>query len=263
MREALGRIFFQYGWDTRCRNLIPAKTLRPLLSEAAGRGESPVLLDVGCGRRGVATFLRDVPVMGVDLEQEVDVAANFTFRPGSITSLPFADRSFPFVSCVDVLEHLPLETRPRAVDELVRVADCAVLIACPHGPTAERCDHEFVQTLVGRKRAVPDWLEEHLRQPYPTVSVVCDEVRRAAAATGRDVAIDVRYCEPEILCRAIRKGAARSPVLYAALNLALGAAMPLLPAPTAGDSYRCVLLATLGPRREVPREADDVSSTRA
>lgn len=242
MHELLQRALFRYGWDTRCRNLIPARLLRSLMGGGSPPAR-PVLLDVGCGRIGLAGFLPDVPVVGLDVEQPVESAPNFTFRPGSVTALPFPDGSFPFVSCVDVLEHLPPDVRPLAVEELTRVASRAVLIAAPHGEAARRCDEEFRRDLTARRRPVPGWVDEHLGQAYPTGAEVVEQLKRAAAGRGRAVKISLSYSEPLSASRLVRRSAARSGALYTAVNFLMGVALPVIPEPREADSYRVIILA--------------------
>lgn len=135
LKNLIRGALYRYGWDTRCRNLVSARAVRATLAARSPVPQtSPALLDVGCGELGgLAAFLPGVKVMGVDLAPPAKPIENFTFKTGDITALPFSDRSFPVVSCIDVLEHLPLEARNRATRELLRVAECAVLIACPHG----------------------------------------------------------------------------------------------------------------------------------
>lgn len=220
--------------------------LRPLLERARRDDGRALLLDVGCGSRGVATFLPKVPVQGVDLPQDdVTETADFKFKVGSILDLPFADQSFAYVSCVDVVEHLPTEIRERAIGELLRVAEHGVLIACPHGDQARRCDERFERGLRRRGRPLPSWLEEHLRQAYPTVESLSRELHEAAQRQGRSIEIAVSYSEPALLCQAIRSTSMRSTLLYAGANLLFGLALPLVPAPGPDDSYRCVLMVSM------------------
>jgi SAM-dependent methyltransferase len=246
LQGILQRAFYRYGFDTRCRNLGPARALRPLMEAEAPSGR-PVLLDVGCGQLGLAGFMPDVAVVGVDIEPPPESAPNLTFHRGSVTNLPFPDQSFPFVSCIDVLEHLPLDARARAVRELVRVAARALLVAHPHGPTARRCDEDFRRAMEERGQAAPAWVYEHLGQTYPTAAEIAGQVRAAAAAAGRAVKISLSYSEPLTACRLVRATAARSGLLYAAVNLALGAVSGVLPAPGADDSYRVIVLAEFTP----------------
>ncbi len=244
MRTALQRALYRYGWDTRCRNLVAARALRSVLA-AVPPQDCPVLLDVGCGRFGLAAFLRGVSIVGTDVELPVNSANGFIFQPGDVTALPFRDHSFPVVSCVDVLEHLSLPDRERAVQELVRVAERAVLIACPHGQTAQDCDEIFRRACAARGRPLPAWVAEHQQHPYPVSDVLAEQVQRAAEASGRMAKISLSYCEPARVCRLVRAAAARSSLLYAAVNLFFGALFAVMPTPDAQGSYRMVLMTEL------------------
>jgi len=246
MRVVFERVIYRYGWDTRCRNWVPARILRTLLKNLRSQTE-PILLDVGCGRIGMAAFLNGTKVVGVDVEPPLESVENFTFQQGTIIDLHFPDKSFQVVSCIDVLEHLPLEARDRAIDELVRVASRAVLVACPHGENGQACDSHFQSALESRSRPIPEWLAEHQRQEYPTTTKVAEKVREAAAASGRKVKITLSYCEPVRACRFVRGAAARSNTLYLVANLLLGLLLPLAPAPKSENSYRMVMLAELSP----------------
>ncbi|MGA9773196.1 MAG: class I SAM-dependent methyltransferase [Blastocatellia bacterium] len=243
MKERFKRALYRFGWDTRCRNLTAARLLRAVLQNAQ---PSPVLLDVGCGRFGIQAFLKEVEIVGVDKNAPTeDALPGFALQRGDVTALPFPDRSFTLVSCVDVLENLSLAERDKAIKELVRVASCALLIACPHGQTARACDEEFLNACQSRSRPVPDWVREHQDQSYPATSVVVEQVHRAARESGRTAKVSISYCEPAIICRLVRAAAARSRVLYAAANLLFGALFNLLPAPGADNSYRMIVLAEL------------------
>ena len=70
------------------RNRVVATLLRSLLAQER-RQSRPALLDVGCGSFGVAMFLREIPVIGVDREQPRTTIPNLTFRRAAITALPF------------------------------------------------------------------------------------------------------------------------------------------------------------------------------
>ena len=249
MRQALERTFYRYGWDTRCRNLAPARLLRSVLPSRPSQ-DGPILLDVGCGKFGIVTFLRGVPAIGIDRQAPAEIVEGVTFQLGDVTAIPFLDRSFPLVSCIDVLEHIPPDARDLAINELVRVASSAVLIACPHGKTAEECDKEFRNACESRARAIPAWVLEHEKHHYPVTTTVIAQIHKAAFETGRTARVTASYCEPASVCRLIRAAAARSGLLYAAVNLLMGALLDLLPSPDAGSSYRMIVLAELSPRSQ-------------
>jgi SAM-dependent methyltransferase len=220
---------------------MPVRMLRRALDELPDQG-GPLLLDAGSGKGGLAVFMRDVTVMGVDLHPPAERLPNLTFRQGTITELPFPDRSFPLVSCIDVLEYLSLEERDKAIGELVRVASHGVLIACPHGQLARSCDREYEQALLERGKPVPEWITDPSPHAYPTADGVAESVRKA----NRDARISISYCEPAAICRLVRFAAARSDTLYATVNLCFGLLLPLMRRPTAATGYRMVLFSEVG-----------------
>jgi SAM-dependent methyltransferase len=244
IRNYFQTALYRYGWDTRCRNLIPARMLKTVLRDIPLRSE-PMLLDIGCGQLGVAAFLPHVSVMGTDIDPPTATAPNLTFQRGSITSLPFADQSFPLVSCIDVLEHLSPQDRELGISELVRVAADAVLVAYPQGELAAHLDEEFRRDCELHGKASPSWLVEHQRQPYPVNSTVVEQLNAAVRATGRRATISLSYCEPAGVSRIIRRAAARSNLLYAALNLFFGAMLPFIRSPNDSNGYRTIALIQL------------------
>lgn len=245
VKHSIRRFIFRHGWDTRNRNLAPALLLRRAFPNLRGEARMP-LLDVGCGAQGVAAFLPGVRVVGVDLGMPSATDANITFQIASIKHLPFADRAFPVVTSVDVLEHLSLDDRETAIRELIRVAGRAVLIACPQGETAKNYDEQFRQALETRRRPVPEWVFEHGRQPYPARETTVEQVHAAARMSGRRAEISVSYCEPVAVGSYVRRAAARSDALYTAINLLLGM-MPLklFLSHKQSGSYRMLILTEL------------------
>jgi hypothetical protein len=74
---------------------------------------------------------------------------------------------------VDVLEHLPVDLRPRLLAELARVSADRVVVGGPEGPVARRADQRLRERLRGGHRVVPEWLDEHLEiGRYPDAAVV-------------------------------------------------------------------------------------------
>lgn len=248
LRAMMRGVLFRYGWDTRCRHIAPVRILREELARVPAAGGEPVVLDVGCGRLGVAAFLDRTPVMGVDLEPPDNVLANRAFTTGSIVDLPFADRAFPCVSCVDVLQDLSPEVREQGVAEMLRVARDVLVIAAPQGEAASRCDAELEHAMVARGVAVPPWVKVSRANPYPTVDAVVTAVRNV----DRCAAISVTYSEQLRVSRVVRAAATRSSVLYAVANLAFGLLARAIPAPKSANAYRMVVCVRLSRSGDQP-----------
>ena len=102
------------------------------LKETLNRAPESVL-EVGVGDRVFGDFIRNNT--GVRY-QSVDIAEDLSPDiVGSITNLPVPDNAADIVCAFEVLEHLPLAERGRAVAELVRAAKKYVIISVPHfGP---------------------------------------------------------------------------------------------------------------------------------
>ncbi len=83
------------------------------------------LLDAGCGTGGFLRYLSKFgDVTGIDLS---DTALEYARKNGlncqkaSIESLPFADKTFDAVTCVDVIYHMNVGSEIAALKELSRV----------------------------------------------------------------------------------------------------------------------------------------------
>ena len=183
-----------HNYSTGVRLRAAAQIARRFLNGRA-TNSAPMILDVGSGRYGIAAFLSDIPVHSVDPMPLKTCMPGVTFVQADVKALPYRDRIFPVVCCIDVLEHLPVTVRLPAIAELVRVAECLLVIACPYGSLARDCDSIFLEALRAKGRTPPDWLTEHQRQPYPDAALLAGHVQECAAfdrPQGRDFVFVLR-----------------------------------------------------------------------
>src|SRR4051794_4136408 len=146
---------------------------RELLLDDDGRAVGS-LLDVGCGPHGFACVAPGVPFVGLDVEFGESVAESMLAvraRPGR---LPFADRAFDTVLCLDVLEHVPRPQRASFILELGRVASRRVIVACPSSE-AQHLDDYAREMYAGGE--LPSWLAEHYEHVLPTPEEIARFVR--------------------------------------------------------------------------------------
>ncbi len=89
------------------------------------------VLDAGCGEGVLIEELKKegYNIVGIDLNY-----ASRDVIKGDITKLPFNDRAFDYILCMDVLEHLSFQDQKSALCEIRRVlkADGELLLSIPN-----------------------------------------------------------------------------------------------------------------------------------
>lgn len=104
-------------------------------------GHYQCLLDVGCGEGipllNILPALHGSKVCGIDLDEEKLplIQKNIpggAFLRGSIYNLPYSDKTFDLVLCLEVLEHLNFPEK--AMEEIHRVAAKDILFSVPNEP---------------------------------------------------------------------------------------------------------------------------------
>ncbi len=236
-RSILHKTLYKLAWDTRCRNVDVSRLLRRHI------GPETTILDAGCGEYGLAAFISAKNIVGVDILPTDTRVDKFDFVHGSILTLPFQSGSFSITVSVDVLEHLPSELRQKAVAEVVRTARNAVIITFPCGANAREADERFAERLQEEGSPLPDWLDEHLRAPYPEAAEVAAWIDAEAETSGRKAVIATHFSESLAVAEFLRARATKSKYLYLLSNFACGALLPLLPRASEQNAYRAIIFA--------------------
>lgn len=100
------------------------------------------ILDVGCGNGAFLNSLSDVyETVGLDASSEALKHVHSKSVHGDISELPFDPESFDLLTCLEVLEHLPLDVFKKALSEIQRVAKKYILISVPN---SEDLDYHLV-----------------------------------------------------------------------------------------------------------------------
>lgn len=99
------------------------------------------ILDAGCGEGFIDRLIIDrypgVRITGLEFTKEAITIAKATnpsveYIQGDVCNMPFKDRSFDFVLCTEVLEHL--QDPEKAMKEIMRVSTGRFLITVPNEP---------------------------------------------------------------------------------------------------------------------------------
>jgi SAM-dependent methyltransferase len=123
-RAGLWKIFAP-GFPDTARRMAQGPAFRAILRDRRFGG---VCLNAGCGEGLYSSLLESLP--GVTCIENVDIATSSRvaalhpdprnrFIQGSLTNLPYPDRTFDSCLCSEVIEHIP--NHERAVEELARV----------------------------------------------------------------------------------------------------------------------------------------------
>jgi len=236
--KTIRNLLTRWSWDVRVRNEDVAHVVQDVLDSERS------LLDAGCGENLFANYFFRGQVLGVDIARPTSPQNVGRFVTGSILRLPLQDDSFDWAVSIDVLEHLPENLRTAAVSELVRVVRSGVVIAFPFDGHSRELDEQYFIDLQARHHSIPEWLEEHLRQPYPQIESVLNLIATKARANGFEVRSSVLYSENIRVTRMLRWCSIRSKIGYLFLNLLFGILLPVMPRKlTRKGSYRAILIA--------------------
>jgi ubiquinone/menaquinone biosynthesis C-methylase UbiE len=103
------------------------------------------LLDAGCGNGLFLNYLqrtfpnRFARLCGVDRSVAALAHVKTEKHNASINQLPFSEGEFDTVSCMEVLEHLPVTIYGQALGELARVARENIVVCVPYNQDLRAC----------------------------------------------------------------------------------------------------------------------------
>jgi ubiquinone/menaquinone biosynthesis C-methylase UbiE len=112
-------------------------------------------LDVGCGRGEMVKLANSRGVTACGLELVPKLCDGVTIKQGSVLDIGYADKTFDYVSCYDMIEHLPPEYVDKALDELFRVTANTLYIT-----TNDKRSHLGDLELHLTRRPRPWWTEK-------------------------------------------------------------------------------------------------------
>ncbi|CDH43065.1 class I SAM-dependent methyltransferase [Candidatus Contendibacter odensensis] len=178
---------FSSPWRFRLRRgIIPWLTYehRPYLNEFKMRYKwvkkycsGKDVLDIPCGMGwGTSSLTSAKACTGVDLSEEAIAEARqrygnkLRFEIASMAALPFEDRSFDVVSCLEGIEHVPQDVGRKFIDEAFRIlrSNGTLLISSPYCKNGKHSGNPYhvyeykpdeITSLVENSFSIIDWFE--------------------------------------------------------------------------------------------------------
>lgn len=133
--------------------------------------QAATVLDVGCGNGLFLNHLKRTyanrfqTLVGLDRSEAALEHVETETAVSSIDRLLFSDLQFDTVTCMEVLEHLPLTTYSKALTELARVARQSIIICVPYKQNlrASQCQCPTCLTCFNPDYHVRSFNEDALR----------------------------------------------------------------------------------------------------
>lgn len=94
------------------------------------------LADIGCGNGIFENYLisnrPNLKIIGIDRSEAALKYVKTDKKLGDILNIPLEDKRYDCVSCLEVLEHIPVSVYDKALSELARVSSKYIIISVPY-----------------------------------------------------------------------------------------------------------------------------------
>ncbi len=129
------------------------------------------VLEVGSGGSGISDYFKG-SVIGIDTDfSKTGTKKNPNIRhiKGSVFKLPLKDESFYNVVCLDMLEHINVQKRGKAISELVRVTKKGgiITLSFPSGDKSAEFEKRINDLFFKKYKKEHPWLGEHKKNGLP------------------------------------------------------------------------------------------------
>lgn len=163
------------------------------------------ILEVGSGWLGISPYL-GFPVVGLDKDfgdKKFNLLKQFK---GNLLKIPFAKNSFDMVISVDVLEHLPAEKRPKALEEIFRVAAKKIFLAIPMGKKSLDQDKQLDRQYKKKFGQPFPFFKEHLKYGFPEEKEMIKLIKLTAEKYKKQIKLEIKGNENLTLREILMKG---------------------------------------------------------
>ncbi len=151
------------------------------------------IAEVGSGSFGLGPYLKR-DFTGFDLGFSKNKSKFLKPVISSATKVPVSyHNKFDLVVSVDMLEHLPVGERPKAIKNMVLLSRKYVFLAFPSGKKASRVDRVLDNYYLKTHHRRLGFLEEHLENPLPDLELTKNQLKQAVSDSKKTlVSLEVK-----------------------------------------------------------------------
>ena len=176
---------------------IPLSAVRDKVVDFINAKNGSKILDVatGTGKQAFAFAQKGYDVIGIDLSEDMLKVANkknkyknVRFKVADATNIPFKDRHFD-VSCISFALHdMPLNTREKVLQEMVRVSKPKGIIvvvdyALPKNKIAKYLIYRFVRAY--ESKYYPEFIKSDIRTLLRKIGIEIEKEQSVLLGGGR------------------------------------------------------------------------------
>lgn len=139
------------------------------------------LADIGCGNGVFVNYVSKtkpgIRLLGVDRSETALRYVQTQKEVGDIANLQFADRSFDCVTCLEVIEHLPVPVFKQSLQQLARIAKDYLLISVPFQENLEESFNQCpaCKTIFNLELHLRSFSEEYFRHLFDEYGFTCQQ----------------------------------------------------------------------------------------
>ncbi|MEX2028064.1 MAG: class I SAM-dependent methyltransferase [Candidatus Curtissbacteria bacterium] len=185
--EKISRKFFNKYFE----NMHPETALRylPIVKKLKdAKLTDSKILEIGAGSLGITPFLKK-PIDGIDVDFSGPQTPLLTKIKANGVTLPFHKNSYDVTLSVDVIEHIPPQSREKAIYEMLRVTKKLAIIVVPVGDLSAKQDRELNSYWQKVFKTKNQFLAEHVQNGLPQSDEILVAIDKSARQLGKKTKI--------------------------------------------------------------------------
>jgi SAM-dependent methyltransferase len=146
------------------------------------------LVDVGCGNGVFVNYLHKqrpvVDILGVDRSATALRYVDTNKEEGDIASLHFSNLSFDCVTCLEVIEHLPVSVYDQALANLARIAGKYLIVSVPFNEKLEESYNQCpsCKSVFNHELHLRSFSEEYFTHLFDDYGFSCLKTQKLGAS---------------------------------------------------------------------------------